>query len=231
MSRGPGCWQRELLRVTSGVHTATVHSIVLARLPDPGRDDFAAARRGAKGLVQQERLAACYAFACHRCGVIQDRTDPQPCCAQVRPMLAVARPGRQLAHPAPVPVTAPAWVNAPAARPPPAGLPVPSLDDLVSLATRRLWEALAAGTTPVVTARDVAALARLQLLIRQDERDRVPARSDEQWKLATKELLWIARGHLGDRWPDFVTDVRASQALRDLCGPPGRDSSRTAPAR
>jgi hypothetical protein len=221
MSRGPGCWQRELLRVTSGVHTATVRSVILARLPDPGRDDFAAARRGAKGLVQQERLAACYAFACQRCGVIQDRTDPQPCCAQVRPMLAVARPGRQLAHPAPVPASAPVWVNVPAAQAPPVGLPVPTLDDVAALALRQLWQALTDGTTPSVSARDVVLLIRLQRDIEKDERGLQAAVPAAQWQAAVRELLWICRKHMPPAsWAAFVADVKSNATLRGQFGDP-----------
>jgi len=235
MSKGPGRWQQRLLRAAGGAVIAPVGGVVRAYVVSPVRADYTSARRAARTMAEASRLAACYAWTCPGCFRVQDRPDPESCCRPARAMLAVANPGRVhlLAHPAPPPGgRPPSWLSdAPAPRPAPAGLAAVTLDDVAALALRRLWEALAAGTTPVVTARDVAALARLQLLIRQDERDRVRARSDEQWKLATKELLWIARGHLGDRWPDFVTDVRASQALRDLCGPPGRDSARTAPAR
>ena len=51
MSKGPGIWQKEILRVTSGVCVATVSGIVRARLPEPHRDAFVAARRGARGLA------------------------------------------------------------------------------------------------------------------------------------------------------------------------------------
>ncbi len=217
MSRGPGAWQREILRTTAGVHTVTVRSVVLTRLPSPGRDAFAAARRGAKGLVLAQRLSACYAWSCRRCGVIQDTPDPRPCCAQVRPLLAVARPGRLLAHPAPVPAAAPAWVSVPAAPAAPPGLAVPTVGDLASLAAARLYARLEAGTIAVGPA-DVAALTRLA---REAEREHHAGHSDEAWQLALREVLWAARSRLRDDWPSFVADLRSNEVLKGLWPRPG----------
>ena len=58
MSRGPGTWQRQILRITSGTVVATVSGIVRTTVVAPDRDDFTAARRGAKGLALAERVAA-----------------------------------------------------------------------------------------------------------------------------------------------------------------------------
>jgi hypothetical protein len=87
------------------------------------------------------------------------------------------------------------------------------VDDLVRLALRRTWEALETGTASV-SLRDLAALVRLA-------REQPPGGPDaERWKRTTREVLWLARSHLGDRWPEFAAACRASQALQDLW-PPG----------
>ena len=40
-----------------------------------------------------------------------------------------------------------------------------------------------------------------------------------------RQLLWLAKSHLGANWPAFVRDVRADQHLLDLWGdPPGPGS-------
>jgi len=222
VSKGPGVWQKEILRVTSGVCVATVSGIVRARLPEPHRDAFVAARRGARGLALAQRVSAVYAYACVRCGQIQDSDDPVPCCGPVRAMLAVCQPERRrlLLHPAPPPGgVAPAWIND--ARRPAPGLPVPTVDDLAQLAARRLWEALERGAVQV-RARDVTALLRLA---HETERERAPGHSTEAWQASVRQLLWLAKSHLGTNWPAFVRDVRADRHLLDLWGdPPGPGS-------
>lgn len=225
MSRGPGRWQREILRVTSGVCVATVSGIVRARLPEPHRDAFVAARRGARGLALAQRVSAVYVWGCTRCNQIQDRNNPQPCCGTVRPMLAVARPERRhlLVHPAPAPGgSPPAWISAvPATQPAPAGLLAPGVDDLARLAARRLWEALERSAVQV-SARDVTALLRLA---HETGRERAPGRSDEAWQASVRQLLWLARSHLGTNWPAFVRDVRTDRHLLTLWGDPPEPGS------
>ena len=219
MSRGPGVWQRQILRVTSGTVVAAVAGIVKTTVAVPDRDDFTAARRGAKGLALAQRVCAAYAWTCIRCGQIQDSDNPTRCCGPVRAMLAVCQPERRrlLLHPAPPPGgVAPAWIND--ARRPAPGLPVPTVDDLAQLAARRLWEALERGTVQV-SARDVTALLRLA---HETGRERAPGHSDEAWQASVRQLLWLARSHLGTNWPAFVRDVRADRHLLDLWGdPPG----------
>ena len=215
MSRGPGAWQAELLRTTAGIHTTTIRSVVRARLPDPGRDAYAACRRGAKGLVLQGRISACYAFACRRCGAIQDAEAPRPCCDAVGPLLAVARPGRQLSHPAPAPATAPPWVSVPAAQRFAPGLATPTAHDLASLATRNVYEALSAGTA-AVNLRDLVALLKLSREIEQDAR-----RPDPRWQASLAEVLRTARHYLGDDWPRFAADLRSNELLLGLWPRPG----------
>jgi hypothetical protein len=93
--------------------------------------------------------------------------------------------------------------------------------DLTRLVLRRLWEGLEAGVV-TVTPKDVAALVRLQRDIEKDERSAQAAGTIEQWQAATRELLWIARSHLRDDWPQFIRDVRSSEVLRSISGdPPG----------
>ena len=83
--------------------------------------------------------------------------------------------------------------------------------DLARLASRRVWEALSAGTiTPTV--RDAAVLMRLGA-----ETDRDRAAPDPRWAATTRQLLWLCRKHLGDRWPQFAADVRADPLLLDGC--------------
>ena len=97
VSRGPGKWQRELLSAVSGVHTATVSGVVRTCVPEPNRNDFTAARRGAKGLAMEGKVTGLYVYACQRCGHVQDH-GPERCCGVVRSSLAVTRRGRMLPH-------------------------------------------------------------------------------------------------------------------------------------
>jgi hypothetical protein len=217
MSRGPGRWERELISATASICITPVSGLVKAAVPEPDRSDFTSARRAAKSLAMKSQVAALYAWSCPRCFRIQDRADPQACCARPRAMLAVARPERRhlLAHPAPPPGgQAPAWLND--ARPAPAGLLAPTLDDVASLAVRRLWERLESGVCSVSPA-DVAALVRLA---REIKTEPDAGRSDERWQAAVREILWLARSHLRDGWPAFAADVRASAGLAAMWGPP-----------
>ena len=76
----------------------------------------------------------------------------------------------------------------------------PTLDDVASLAMRRLWERLEAGTIAVSPA-DAAALVRLA---REIKTEPYAGRSDERWQAAVREILWLARSHLRDGWPAFA---------------------------
>jgi hypothetical protein len=220
MSRGPGTWQRQILRVTSGTVVAAVAGIVKTTVAVPDRDDFAAARRGVKGLALAQRVCAVYAWTCIRCGEIQDREDMQPCCGQVRPMLAVCQPDRRrlLLHPAPPPGgRAPAWVNVVPPPRPLGQLPVPSVADLAALALRRVYERVEAGAA--VSAHDLVALLKLAREIEHDAA-RQDTGNDARWRATLKETLWLARCHLGEGWEPFAADLRASGALNLLWGPP-----------
>jgi hypothetical protein len=144
VSRGPGKWQRQLLSAVSGVHTATVSGVVRTTVPEPGRNDFTAARRGAKGLAMEGKVVALYVYACQRCGHVQDH-EPERCCGVVRSSLAVTRPGRKLPHLAPPPTgtRCPAWIGVSVARRPPSPpgrLATPSVDDLVRLVLQRAYQ-------------------------------------------------------------------------------------------
>ena len=124
VSRGPGRWQRELLVATGGVHTATVSGVVRTCVPEPDRNDFTAARRGAKGLAMAGKVMALYVYACQRCGRVQDH-EPERCCGVVRSSLAVTRPGRALPHLAPPPTGArcPPWIGVSGVGPLPSPVP------------------------------------------------------------------------------------------------------------
>jgi len=217
VSKGPGVWQKEILRVTSGVCVATVSGIVRARLPEPHRDAFVAARRGARGLALAQRVSAVYAYACMRCGQIQDSETPGPCCGPVRPMLAVARPDRRrlLLHPAPPPGgVAPSWINVAVPSRPPGQLAVPSFEDLADLVVRRCYEGLQSGR-PTVSLQDAAAVMRLAWQIERDEAipERDAARRKlEKWQQDMTEFTWVLRSVL-DReypgaWPALMAEVR-----------------------
>ena len=54
-------WQRQIMHVTSGTVVATVSGIVRTTVVAPDRDDFTAARRGAKELALAQRVCAAYA--------------------------------------------------------------------------------------------------------------------------------------------------------------------------
>jgi hypothetical protein len=193
VSKGPGVWQKEILRVTSGVCVATVSGIVRARLPEPHRDAFVAARRGARGLALAQRVSAVYAYACVRCGQIQDRDDPVACCGSVRPMLAVCQPERRrlLLHPAPPPGgRAPAWINVAVVPSRPQGqFPVPGIADLAALALRRCYERLEAGEA-AVPVQDAVAAMRLAWQIEHDEA--IPARDKALADLAEAQAAVLS---------------------------------------
>lgn len=216
MSRGPGRWQQRLLRATEGAVVAPVSGIVRASVVSPGRGDFTSARRAARTLTQVGRISAVYTWTCPGCFSVQDRAEPVKCCNRVRPMLSVCRPERRhlLRHPASPPGgSVPRWLSAaPAA---PAGLAVPTVGDVAALALRRAYERLESGAT--VSVQDVVALLKLA---REVERDSAGAGSAARWERTLSEVLWVARRHLGDQWPAFAADIRGSDVLSFLHGPP-----------
>ena len=218
MSKGPGVWERRLLRATSGTVIAPVAGIVKTSVVAPDRSDYTSARRAAKSLAVKSQVAAFHAWTRPECFRVQDRSDPQPCCIRPRAMLAVARPERRhlLVYPAPAPSgSAPRWLSV--AHPAPVGLPAPTLDDVAQLALRTAYGHLEAGTASV-NLRDLAALLRLA---HEVEREHHAGRPNEHWAAAVKELLWVARSHLRDGWPALVSDVKANATLRDLWPRPG----------
>jgi hypothetical protein len=219
VSRGPGTWQRQILRVTSGSVIATVSGIVRTAVVTPDRNDYTAARRGAKQLALAQRVSALYVWCCTLCNEIQDSDDPVACCGIVRPMLAVARPERRrlLLHPAPAPGgRAPSWINVAMPACLQGQLPVPSAADLASFALRRCYERLEAGAA--VSVHEVVALAKLARQIEDDAASQ-GAGNDARWEATLKEVLWLARSHLGDGWPAFAADMRASAGLAAVWGP------------
>ena len=109
---------------------------------------------------------------------------------------------------------APPWVGLSAAHPAPPGLAAPTAGDLASLASRRLWERLESGAI-TVSVKDAATLMRLAAEFERDAR-----RPDPRWSASMRELLWVARRHLGSNWEAFAADVRANQHLAAMWGPP-----------
>jgi hypothetical protein len=224
VSRGPGKWQRELLSAVSGVHTATVSGVVRTCVPEPDRNDFTAARRGAKGLAMEGKVIALYVYACQRCGHVQDH-EPERCCGPVRSSLAVTRPGRALPHLAPPPTgtRCPPWIGVSVSGrlpspSPPGRLATPSAADLARLVLRRAYERVLDGEAEV-SLRDAAALLRLQRELDREAAGQA-AGTSAQWEATLREVLWAARRHLGEQWKPFAADVRANQHLAAIWGPP-----------
>jgi hypothetical protein len=233
VSRGPGRWQKELILAVGGIHTATVSGVVRTCVPEPDRNDFTAARRGAKGLAMAGKVIALYVYACQRCGRVQDH-EPERCCGVVRSSLAVTRPGRALPHLAPPPTgtRCPPWIGVSASsRLPSPGslgrLATPSAADLARLALRRAYERVLDGEAEV-SLRDAAALLRLQREIDREAAGQ-EAGTTARWEATLREVLWAARRHLGSNWEAFAADVRANQQLAAMWGPPRR--SGTGPGR
>jgi hypothetical protein len=230
MSRGFGRWEREIMHATAGVCVVAVSGVVRAVVPEPSRDDHASARRAAKSLAIKNEVSALYCWTCPRCGRVQDRPDPQLCCARPRSMLSICQPVRRrlVAHPAPAPGgRAPSWVNVAVMPSRLQGqLAVPTAADLAALALRRCYERVEAGAA--VSAHDVVALLKLA---REIERDAASqgAEDDARWQATLREVLWLARSHLGEGWKPFAADVRANQQLAAMWGPPRR--SGTGPGR
>jgi sugar phosphate isomerase/epimerase len=99
------------------------------------------------------------------------------------------------------------------------GSPPVTPADLATLALQRAYETLADGGGET-SVRDAVTILKLQRDIERDEAGRELAGTVEQWQAAVRELLWIARKHLGVHWADFAADVRGSEALRSIMPPP-----------
>ena len=126
-------------------------------------------------------------------------------------MLAVARPGKQLAHPAPAPGTrVPSWINVAVPSRPQGQLPVPGVADLASLALRRAFERLESGGA--VSLHDVAGLLRLQREIERDDAVAAAAEARARAQMFQKGMastLWTAKRHIDPaRWRAFMDDLR-----------------------
>ena len=217
VSRGPGVWQRPILRAASDAVVVTVRQVVKTVKVNPDPDDFKSAKRGARGLALAGRVSATYVHACEGCGEIQDRDVLRPCCDRVRPMLAVCGPGRleRLKHPAPHPGgQPPPWVNNPVPSRPPGQLPEPSLKDLADLAVRKAFEGLQYGKL-AVSVPDAVAVARLAWQVERNqaipERD-AALRQLEKWQQDMTEFTWALRMVLDRQypgsWPAISAEVR-----------------------
>jgi hypothetical protein len=168
------------------------------------------------------KVIALYVYACQRCGQVQDH-EPERCCGVVRSSLAVSRPGRALPHLAPPPTGArcPPWIGVSvASRAPslPGRLATPSAADVAGLALRRCYEGLQSGR-PAVSVRDAVVLVRPAHEIEHDAASQ-GAGNDARWQATLREILWLARRHLGEGWKPFAADLRASGAMNLLWGPP-----------
>jgi hypothetical protein len=180
------------------------------------------------------KVIALYVYACQRCGHVQDH-EPERCCGVVRSSLAVSRPGRALPHLAPPPTGArcPPWIGVSvASRAPslPGRLATPSAADVAGLALKRCYEGLQSGRS-AVSVRDAVVLVRLAHEIEHDAESQ-GAGNDARWQATLREILWLARRHLGEGWKPFAADLRASGAMNLLWGPPPpRPAARLLPGR
>jgi hypothetical protein len=101
--------------------------------------------------------------------------------------------------------------------------PVPVvLADAAKLATQQMYAAMQDGDSSMI--RDTVALLRLQRDVEKDARGAELAGTAEQWQAAVREMLWVARKHLGPHWAAFVADLRASEVLRAIM-PPSREEA------
>jgi hypothetical protein len=191
MGRGPGPWQRALLRVTGDGLVATTRAVMLDSVSQPTHSDHVCIRRAAKALAQARRIQAAYVYACPGCGAIRREGGPA-CCVSVRPMLAVAPWGSRVRHIAPPPVRpVPSWISAapplhPLARYEVASIPA-ALDLVIQHGMQRIWSGQAK-----IGASDVIAALRL----RQQLED-AGQPSQARWQREVITLLDVAREQLG----------------------------------
>lgn len=101
------------------------------------------------------------------------------------------------------------------------GSPPVTPADLATLTLQRAYESLQDGGSET-SVRDAVTILKLQREIERDEAGRELRGSIEAWQQVTRELLWLARKHLGARWPEFIADVRSSETLRAIM-PPARE--------
>jgi hypothetical protein len=92
---------------------------------------------------------------------------------------------------------------------------------LAALTLQRAYETLADGSSET-SVRDAVTILKLQREIERDEAGQELRGNIEAWQQVTRELLWLARKHLGTRWPEFIADVRSSETLRAIM-PPARE--------
>ena len=209
MSRGPGIWQRAILRAADDGLAGTVCAIVKGCVTEPSRSDHVCARRSLKTLAIAGRVGATYLYGCPACGTVR---QAHGCCGQIRPMLGFAPAGTQPPSMAPPPVRpVPGWLNA---APPGPALPafeVASTPALLQLLIQRGYERLAAGEM-TISSKDLLAALRLQAQFGALRRDQP---GDRAWQDAMVTLLDAAKEHLGpDRFRDFLADVRDRPGLR-----------------
>lgn len=89
--------------------------------------------------------------------------------------------------------------------------------DLAQLALNRAYQGIQSGTE--VSVRDAAGILKLAREIARDQADTAAAASAAQWEAALRELLWIARRHLGPSWRAFMNDLRGSETLLAIMPP------------
>jgi hypothetical protein len=92
------------------------------------------------------------------------------------------------------------------------------LEDVARLSLQRVYERIQSGDAEIAP-RDAVALIKLYREIAREESGREAASSIAQWEAAAREILWIARRHLGTQWKAFVADLRASETLRAIMPP------------
>ena len=211
MSRGPGIWQRAILRAADDGLAGTVCAIVKGSVTEPSRSDHVCARRSLKTLAMAGRVHAVYLYGCPACGAVR---QTHGCCGQMRPMLGFAPAGTQPPSIAPPPVRpVPGWINA---APPGPALPLfemASNSILLQAIIQRGYERLASGEI-TITSRDLLAALRLHAQFEALRRDQP---GDRAWQDAMVTLLDAAKQHLGpERFRDFLADVRNRPAFRAL---------------
>ena len=209
-----------------------MYGVVKTMVVSPSRDDFTSARRAARQLALEQRVAAVYVWACLRCGRVQDREAPEECCGRVQAMLAVCQPERRLLlmHPAPSPCRpCPPWITAVPAYLSAGQAATPTLGDLATLALKRAYQRLEAGGTDV-NLRDVVALARLAREIAGDQTAAELGKALDdlaETQQAFSAVLWAAHRHFGPgggpaedprRWAAFMNDLRGE--LERVAGRP-----------
>lgn len=89
--------------------------------------------------------------------------------------------------------------------------------DLAQLAVQRAYQGIQGGGD--VSVRDAAAILKLSREISREQAGHAAAATVDQWEAALREVLWIARRHLGPSWRAFMNDLRGSETLLALMPP------------